>query len=51
MTYEICKRLINIKTFDEDSKLDLLNKLDVFLLNDRITEDEYNELTGLLHDK
>ena len=51
MTYEICKRLINIKTFDEESKVDLLGKIDVFLLNDRITKGEYNELVGLLNEK
>ena len=51
MTYRICKRLIDIKTFDEESKVDLLGKLDIFLLNNRITEEEYNELIGLLNDK
>lgn len=51
MTYRICKRLIDIKTFDEESKAELLSKIDIFLLNNRITEEEYNELTGLLNDK
>lgn len=51
MTYRICKQLISIKTFDEESKAELLNKIDIFLLNNRITEEEYNELIGLLHEK
>ena len=48
MTYNIVKKLIEIKQFDEEAKADLISKLDVFLLNNRITEDEYNELTELL---
>ena len=51
MTYEICKELIRIKDFDENSKADLLSKLDVFLLNDRFSEGKYNELVKLLNEK
>lgn len=51
MTYEICKKLIEIKDFDIESKEDLQSKLDVFLLNDRVSEEEYKELAGLLNAK
>lgn len=51
MTYRICKRLIEIKEFDEAGKLDLQGKLDVFLLNDRISQAEYDELVELLNAK
>lgn len=51
MTYKICKRLIEIKDFDDESKEDLRNKLDVFLLNDRLIQKEYEELIGLLDAK
>lgn len=43
MTYQLCKKLIESgKTFG------LKDKLDVFLLNNRITEEQYNELTEML---
>lgn len=51
MTYNICKKLIEIKDFDEESKLDLLNKFDIFLLNNRLTQEEYEELALLLDTK
>ncbi len=50
-TYKICKRLIEIKTFDEAGKNDLQNKLDVFLLNNRIEQFEYDELVEMLDAK
>lgn len=44
MTYQLCKRLIESgKTFG------LMDKLDVFLLNNRITEEQYNELIKLIN--
>jgi hypothetical protein len=47
MTYSYCKKIIQNKTYS--SKEDMMDKLDVFLLNSRITETEYNELTALLN--
>ena len=51
MTYNVCKRLIEIKNFGEGEKEDLRNKIDIFLLNDRISDKEYEELVGLLNAK
>ncbi len=47
MTYTMCKKVIENKTYS--SKEDMRQKLDVFLLNNRITEAEYTELTALLN--
>lgn len=41
--YNLCKKLINLGKTDG-----LQAKLDVYLANDRLTTDEYNELTGML---
>lgn len=46
MTYTYCKKVIANGTYG--TKEEMLNKLDVFLLNNRITQDQYNELVGLL---
>jgi hypothetical protein len=46
MTYIICKQVIANGTYG--TKEDMQIKLDVFLLNNRITQDQYNELTALL---
>lgn len=51
-TYEMLKKSIEFKksrgvltdSYIESTK----SKMDVFLMNDRITEDEYAELTNLL---
>lgn len=51
MTYNVCKRLIEIKNFNEEEKEELQNKIDIFLLNDRINDKEYEELVGLLNAK
>lgn len=48
MTYTICKRLIELKAFTQEEASELQNKLDVFLLNDRLTQEQYEELTSLL---
>lgn len=48
MTYSLCKKLIVKGNYDKD---DMLNKLDVFLLANRITEDEYKELTEMINSK
>ncbi len=51
MTYEVCKRLIDLKSFTQEEADELQNKIDVFLLNDRLTQGEYEELTGMLAGK
>lgn len=43
MTYQLCKKLIAA-----GKTLGLQDKLDVFLLANRITEAQYQELTALL---
>jgi len=47
MTYVVCKRLIQNGNYE---KGDMLLKLDIFLLNDRITQEQYNELVGMIND-
>lgn len=48
MTYIFCKKVINNGTYG--NKEDMMIKLDVFLLNNRITQDEYDELVNLLNE-
>lgn len=45
-TYKNCKEIIHRKIYK--SKEDIQAKLDVFLLNDRVTQAEYEELSQLL---
>ena len=45
MTYTICKRLILNGSYVKE---DMLVKLDVFLLNNRITQDQYEELIEMI---
>lgn len=45
MTYERCKKLIQNGSYEQE---DMLKKLDVFLLADRITTKQYNELVGMM---
>lgn len=47
-TFMICKRVIEIGRYEKE---DMLNKLDVFLLSDRLSQSEYEELVGLLNAK
>ncbi|MBC2721847.1 hypothetical protein [Desulfosporosinus sp.] len=47
MTYIYCKKVIQNGTYGTEE--DMMIKLDVFLLNNRITQDQYNELVGLLN--
>lgn len=47
MIFNLCKRMIESKNYT--SKEDMLNKLDVFFLGNRITEEEYNELKNMLY--
>ncbi len=46
MTYTYCKKVIANKTYGNAEEMQI--KLDVFLLNDRITQEKYNELTIML---
>ena len=46
MTYKLCKQIITNKTYA--SKEEMQAKLDVFFANNRINQDEYEELTNLL---
>lgn len=48
MTYKNCKKLIEAGRYEYD---DMMNKLDVFLLGDRITEEEYKELVQMMNDR
>lgn len=45
MTYARLKKLIENGVYDKES---MLSKLDVFLMANRITEEQYNELVGLM---
>ncbi len=47
MTYIYCKKVIQNGTYG--TKEDMMIKLDVFLLNNRITQEQYTELVGLLN--
>ena len=47
MTYIFCKKIIQNGTYG--TKEEMLIKLDVFLLNDRIDQTQYNELVTLLN--
>ena len=51
MTYIVCKKLIELKDYTQEEANDLQNKLDVFLLNSRLTQAEYEELTTMLASK
>ena len=59
MTYKNCKKVIENTIRKKDTgvitakefktfKSDMTTKLDVFLLNGRINETEYNELIGMM---
>lgn len=49
MTYTYCKKVINKGTYG--TKESMMDKLDVFLLNNRITQEEYNKLVSQLEEK
>ena len=49
MTYKLCLTVINKGTYG--TKDEMCVKLDVFLLNNRVTQKEYKELVNLLEDK
>lgn len=48
MTYKNCKKLIEAGRYEYE---DMMNKLDVFLLGDRITQAQYEELVKMMDDK
>ena len=45
MTYKMCKTLIEKKRYEKE---DMLEKLDIFLIANRITKEEYEELTKII---
>lgn len=45
MTYNYCKKIIAGGKYDKDEMKD---KLDVFLLANRITDEQYKELTAMM---
>lgn len=47
MIYNLLKGVITSVNYD---KIDITNKLDVFLLFNRITEEQYQELLGAVND-
>jgi hypothetical protein len=49
MTFNLCKKIIEKGAYGP--KEEMLIKLDVFLLNNRITQEEYEELVNLLENK
>lgn len=49
LTYRACKSQIERKSYI--SKEDMQEKLDIFLIGNRITQDEYTELTDLLNEQ
>jgi hypothetical protein len=52
MTYIYCKKVITNTNFaSQEQKDEMQIKLDVFLLNNRITQEQYTELTSLLATK
>lgn len=48
MTYKNCKKLIEAGRYEYD---DMMNKLDVFLLGDRITQAQYEELVQMMNER
>lgn len=49
MTYKLCVTVIERGTYG--TKEEMANKLDVFLLNQRINDDEYSLLLNKLEEK
>lgn len=48
MTYKNCKKLIEAGRYEYD---DMVNKLDIFLIGDRITQVQYEELVQMMNDR
>lgn len=55
MTYKLVLKLIEVKRRKgEDTpewKAEMRDKLDIFLLNNRLTEEQYNELNTMLNEE
>lgn len=49
IAYTNCKTVINKGTYG--TREEILEKLDVFLLNNRVSRDEYDELVALVNDR
>ena len=47
-TYKMCKTLIEKGRYE---KSDMMMKLDVFLLGDRITKEQYDELASMMNEE
>lgn len=45
MIYTLCKKVIESGNYDYES---MLNKLDVYLLGNRITTEQYTDLVGMM---
>ena len=45
MIYTLCKKVIESRNYEYQS---MLTKLDVYLLGNRITVDQYNELKAMM---
>lgn len=45
MIYKLCKQVIESRNYEYQS---MLNKLDVYLLGNRITIEQYNELKAMM---
>ncbi len=45
--YNICKKMILNGNYDKE---DMMNKLDIYLLKNRITEEQYTELIDMIND-
>lgn len=52
MIYNLCKKVITNTIYEIGSTeyQSMLNKLDVYLLGNRITTEQYTELKGLMDD-
>ena len=47
-TYKMCKTLIEKGRYENS---DMMMKLDVFLLGDRITKEQYDELVSMMNEE
>lgn len=46
MIYKLCKKVITSRNYDKE---DMQKKLDVYLLCNRITQEQYEELISMLN--
>lgn len=46
MTYTYCKKIIQSGNYEKE---DMQDKLDIFLLNNRISQEQYSELKELMN--